>query len=219
MVKRVIILGGIGNGSIIGAAMIDAKNAGSGEFTFTGYLNDREPAGSLISGMPVLGNLGDVPTFLKKGFYFINTIYRIDGQKERIRLFESLEIPEDRLAVFVHPKAYVAPSVKLMPGSVVMPNASINTDTIVGKCSLIMVNAFVGHDNMIGNYCHFAAQSCVGSYSNIGRGVHIGLNASTRENLTIGNNATLGIGSVLTKNMGDNEIWVGNPAKFLRMAQ
>jgi acetyltransferase-like isoleucine patch superfamily enzyme len=53
---------------------------------------------------------------------------------------------------------------------------------------------------------------------NIGDGVHIGLNATTRENITIGKNATLGMGSVLTKNIGENEIWVGNPARFLRMA-
>jgi len=49
--------------------------------------------------------------------------------------------------------------------------------------------------------------------------VHIGLNATTRENTTIGKNATLGMGSVLTKDIGENEIWVGNPAKFLRKAE
>ena len=36
------------------------------------------------------------------------------------------------------------------------------------------------------------------------------------EEFTIGKNATLGMGSVLTKNIGENEIWVGIPAKFLR---
>jgi len=27
------------------------------------------------------------------------------------------------------------------------------------------------------------------------------------------------MGAVLTKNVGEKEIWAGNPAKFLRMAQ
>ena len=39
-----------------------------------------------------------------------------------------------------------------------------------------------------------------------------------RENLTIGDCATIGMGAVLTKNVGEKEIWAGNPAKFLRMA-
>jgi acetyltransferase-like isoleucine patch superfamily enzyme len=100
-----------------------------------------------------------------------------------------------------------------------MPNVSISSGTSFEKGCLIMVGATIGHDNKIGRYCHFAAQCCVGAYTNIGDGVHIGLNATSRENLTIGSNATLGMGSVLTKNIGPNEIWVGNPAKFLRLAQ
>ena len=76
----------------------------------------------------------------------------------------------------------------------------------------------MGHDNTVGDYCHIAAQAAVGSYLTIGKGVHIGLNATVRENLTIGDYATLGAGGVLTKNIGNNEIWAGNPARFLRNA-
>lgn len=32
----------------------------------------------------------------------------------------------------------------------------------------------------------------------------------------IGKNAIVGAGSVVTKNIPDNEIWVGNPARFVR---
>ena len=46
----------------------------------------------------------------------------------------------------------------------------------------------------------------------------IGLNATIREFLSIGDYATLGAGAVLTKNIPSNEIWIGNPAKFLRYA-
>jgi acetyltransferase-like isoleucine patch superfamily enzyme len=53
----------------------------------------------------------------------------------------------------------------------------------------------------------------------IADGAHIGLNATARENLTIGRNSTLGMGAVLTKDMGEYEIWAGNPAKFLRKAK
>jgi len=214
--KKVIILGGLGNGSVIANAILDANQRGFRDYEFAGYLNDRIEKGESIEGFPVLGKLADVHKFINDGFYFINTIYRIEGQKERIQLFESLQIPESRLATFIHPTAYIAPNVKIGKGTVVMPNVSISSGTNIGKCCLIMVGATIGHNNEIGNYCHFAAQSCTSSFVKIEEGVHLGLNSTVREKLIIGKYSTLGMGSVLLKNMGKDEIWVGNPARFIR---
>lgn len=219
MAKKVIILGGLGNGSVIANAIIDANKRGDQEWKFEGYLNDRVDVGGNIESFPVLGKLADWEKFAKQGSFFINTIYRIDGQQQRIDLFESLNIPDDRLATFVHPLTYVAPNAQLGPGTVVMPHAAVSSATIIDKGCLVMVGATILHNALIGKYCHFAAQSCVGANMSIADGVHIGLNATTRENLSIGKNSTLGMGSVLTKDMGDNEIWAGNPAKSLRKAE
>lgn len=215
--KKVIILGGQGNGGVIANAIFDANQRGYNEYKCVGFLNDRLEVGTIIDSFPVLGSVSsDINKFINEGYYFINTIYRIDGAKERIDYFESLKIPDNQLATFVHPTAYVAPNVVLSPGCVIMPLVAISSGTTFGKCSIVMVAATVGHDNCIGNYCHIAAQACVGAYLNIGEGVHIGLNSTIRENIIIGNYSTLGMGSVLTKNIGNNEVWIGSPAKFLR---
>ncbi|MBT3169010.1 MAG: NeuD/PglB/VioB family sugar acetyltransferase [Candidatus Cloacimonetes bacterium] len=217
--KKVIIIGGTGNGSVIASAMVDANKRGADEWGFVGYLNDREPIGTTIEGYPVLGKLADAKKFITKNYYFINTIYRNDGQQKRIKLFEDLQIPDRLLANFIHPTAYVAPKVKLSAGCVVMPNVSLSSASIFGKCCLIMVNASIGHNCTIGNYCHFAAQSCLGSFVEVANGVHIGLNATIRENVKIGKYSTLGMGAVLLKNIADKEIWIGNPARKLRDAK
>lgn len=217
--KKIIILGGIGNGTVIANAIIDANKRGDKEWEFVGYLNDRIETGEKIESYPVLGKLTDCRKFLEEGYFFINAILRIDGQQQRINTIESLNIPDDRMATFIHPFTYIAPNVNLGQGCVVLPNVSISPGTSFGKGCIIMVGVTIGHDDKIGNYCHFAAQCCVGAFMEIGDGVHIGLNATTREHLTIGRNATLGMGSVLTKNIEENEIWVGNPAKFLRKAE
>lgn len=217
--KKIIILGGVGNGSVIANAIVDANKRGDYEWQFAGYLNDRLSKAETIEGYPILGKLEDIQKMVNEGYYFINTIFRIDGQQERVDMFESLCIPENQLATFIHPLSYIAPNVTLGLGTVIMPNVSVSSGTVFGNGCLVMVGATIGHDNNIGKYCHFAAQSCVGAYLKIADGVHIGLNATIRENLTIGKNSTLGMGSVLTKNIGENEIWVGTPAKFLRMAE
>ena len=44
----------------------------------------------------------------------------------------------------------------------------------------------------------------------------IGANATILAGITIGKNVLIGAGSVVTKDVPDNEIWIGNPAKYLR---
>jgi len=219
MSRKVVILGGVGNATVVAAAIEHARRMGATDLEVAGFLNDREPVGKKLDLFPVIGQVADAPRLLNEGYWFINTILRIDGNHERIALFESLGIPDDRLATFVHPMAYVAPSVQLGPGCVVMPNVSMSPASKLGKGCLMMAGAMMGHDNEVGDFCHIAAQAAVGSYLKIGKGVHIGLNATIREFLTIGDYATLGAGAVLTKDLPSNEIWIGNPAKFLRYAR
>lgn len=216
--KKVLILGGEGNGGVIANAIADANRRGFHEWECVGFLNDRYPIGTEIDSFKVIGTLNDVSKFLEMGYYFINTILRIDNQNERIDKINQLGIPESRLATFVHPTAYIAPNTTLGPGCVIMPLVAISSNTKFGKGCIVMVGATVGHDNVIGDYCHIAAQACVGACLRIGIGVHIGLNSTIRENIVIEDFATLGMGAVLTKNIGKKEIWAGVPAKFLRLA-
>lgn len=47
-------------------------------------------------------------------------------------------------------------------------------------------------------------------------GASIGANATILGGITIGEHALIGAGSVVTKNVPANELWVGNPAKKLK---
>jgi acetyltransferase-like isoleucine patch superfamily enzyme len=48
------------------------------------------------------------------------------------------------------------------------------------------------------------------------RGASIGANATILGGVTIGEDAMIGAGSVVTKDIPPHELWVGNPAKFVR---
>lgn len=50
----------------------------------------------------------------------------------------------------------------------------------------------------------------------IGDDVFIGANCIILKGVTIGNRTIIGAGSVVTKNIPADEIWAGNPAKFIR---
>ena len=46
------------------------------------------------------------------------------------------------------------------------------------------------------------------------KGASIGANSTVLAGVTIGENAFIGAGSLVTKDIPENEVWIGNPAKF-----
>ncbi len=216
--KKVLIFGGVGGATAVGAAIADANKRGYSEYIMSGYINDSH-VGEEFEGFPVLAGRDAIPRLIEEGYYFINTVYKIDGQVERKRLFESLNIPTEQLPVFVHPMAYVAPNVKLSPGCVIMPGASISSNTEIGKCCRVMSGAFIGHDNKIEDHCFFAANACIGSDSVIRQWSYFGFNCTTRGKLKFGQFSVIGIGSVVTKDVDDYSMVYGNPARFQRFVK
>lgn len=53
----------------------------------------------------------------------------------------------------------------------------------------------------------------------VGKGATIGAGATLLPGITIGKNAMIGAGSVVTKDVPDGEVWVGNPAKYLKSTE
>ncbi len=48
------------------------------------------------------------------------------------------------------------------------------------------------------------------------KGASIGAGSTILPGIIIGENAVVGAGSVVTKSIPDNELWLGNPARFVR---
>jgi sugar O-acyltransferase (sialic acid O-acetyltransferase NeuD family) len=215
--KKLIVIGGYGNGTVLGDLITDANLRGHNEYEFAGYLNDRDGL-SEISGKPVLGGFSEIQDLIKLGYHFVYSIYKFDDQKKRIDLFKSLSIPENQLVKFVHPTAYVAPTSILSPGTFIGANVSITSNNKLGLNCIIRPGTTIGHDNDIADHVSITAGASVGSHIKIGEGASIGLKACVREYLTIEPFSMLGMAGVLTKSLPYGELWVGNPAKLLRKA-
>jgi sugar O-acyltransferase (sialic acid O-acetyltransferase NeuD family) len=214
--KKVIIIGGEGNGGVIASCIEDNRSRfGDFEWDVAGFLNDFEIGGK-VHHYPVLGGTDDIGKFLKEDYYFMYAIHMIGRNVKNEEIFKKMNIPRDRFATIVHKTAFIAHNAVLDPGVFVMSNCYVATLAHVGMCSLIMANSIFGHNTSCGPLCHFSAGSITGGYLTVGKVASVALGGIVLEKCNIGNFAVVGANSLVTKNIPDYEIHVGSPAKFMR---
>ena len=215
MNKKVIIIGGEGNGGVIAACIEDnRKRFGDLEWEVAGFVNDYE---TQVCGYPVLGGTDDVQELLKNpDYHFMWGIHMIGRNILTEKTFRKVNIPRERFATIVHKTAFVADSAVLEPGVFVMSNCYVGAQARLGQCSLMMANSLVGHNTTVGPLCHFSVGSITSSYITIGLCSDVTLGAKVIEKVKIGDFAVAGAGSLFTHNIPDYEIHVGTPAKFMK---
>lgn len=105
----------------------------------------------------------------------------------------------------------------------------IENDVVIGdnvtvKCGVYLWNGIIIEDNVqIGPNVTFtndkyprAKQEFDLQRTTIKKNASIGAGSVILGGITIGENALIGAGSVVTKNVPANELWLGNPARFIR---
>ena len=215
MKKKVVILGGFGNGAYFADIVRDIDAAG-GEYELMGFLNDHMKVGADVFGSPVLGPLEKSLDLLKDpGIFFLQGLLTVKKFKERIARIEELGIPIERYARLIHPSAVVSESASLGFGSALMPFSLIQSNVTIGDHCWISNNCNVSHDTRIGDYAFISPNAAVGSYVDVGRGVFIGMSASICVRLKIGEFATVGMGAVVLKDIEADAVAVGNPARIV----
>ena len=119
----------------------------------------------------------------------------------------------------IHPSAQISPSTKLGYGSLILENAVVKSDAIIGNFCIINALAVVSHDCRIGDYSHLSLGSKIGGGVSIGTNVFLGINSSVNQEITIESNSIIGSGSAIISNVPKNSIAVGNPGKVIKERQ
>lgn len=94
---------------------------------------------------------------------------------------------------------------------------TIGNNVTIGGNTVIYDTDFHNIDPTIRNNKTIDKQSAVKLPVIIKDNVFIGAHTTILKGVTIGKNAVIGACSVVTKNIPENEIWAGNPAKFIKI--
>ncbi len=99
-------------------------------------------------------------------------------------------------------------------GCNIMNGAIISNGVTMGKGCIVYFNSIISHDCIIGDFVEISPSVNILGSAQIDSYSQIGSNATILPNIKIGKNVIVGAGSVVTKDVPDNCLVVGVPAKL-----
>ena len=143
-------------------------------------------------------------------------IIAIGDNKIRANLQTKVQNAGFEVASLVHKSAVISPSAKIGKGVVIMPNVVVNADALIGDGAILNSACVIEHDCVIGKFAHISPNSALAGGVEVGEFSHIGLGSSVIQKIKIGKNCVIGAGSAVIKDIDENCVAVGVPAKIIK---
>jgi sugar O-acyltransferase (sialic acid O-acetyltransferase NeuD family) len=127
------------------------------------------------------------------------------------------KLPENiRYGKAIHPSAIISEYASLGVGTVVMQGAVIQSSVSIGKHCIINTTASVDHDCIIDDYVHISPNATLCGAVSVGEGSQVGAGAVVIPGIKIGKWSLVAAGAVVMRDVPDNVLVLGNPARVVK---
>jgi sugar O-acyltransferase (sialic acid O-acetyltransferase NeuD family) len=174
------------------------------------FLDDSVPQGSDLDGVIVVGN----SDYLKATE---DSIVTIAIGNPRIRRILTQRVIEANLpfATIIDHTAQLRRNAQVGTGSILCANTILSVNAHIGEHNVVNIGATISHDVTTGPYTVISPGAIILGEVTIGEGVEIGAGAIIHPQVKIGNWCKIAMGAVVYKDVPDNAIVSGNPARTM----
>lgn len=213
--KDLVIIGAGGFGREV-AQLIEDINSDKNTWNLLGFIDEfSEKNKTVIYNYPVLGGLDWFEDRTKNR---VGTVCAIGNPKDKYRLLERAAAYEVDFVNLIHPNAKTNKYAEFGWGCIVCGNSFISVNTKIGNHVSINPGCGIGHDTVVGDYSSLYWNVTLSGNVSIGQGCEIGSNACVIPKRTVGKWSVIGAGAVVIKDLPDNCIAVGIPARPIRFS-
>jgi len=139
-----------------------------------------------------------------------------NNKRQEIYLYLLNTISEINFPTIIHPSASVSRFSKIGKGSVILQNAMVGANSHIGNFCILNSSSGLDHDCKMSNFSSLAPSSVTGGNVRIGLRTALGINASILHKTNIGNDVVIGSNSHVNKDIDNNLVVYGTPARIIR---
>jgi sugar O-acyltransferase (sialic acid O-acetyltransferase NeuD family) len=133
------------------------------------------------------------------------------------RLIVVEKIKEMSISFFnaIHPSAIITDSAILGEGNIIGANVIVNSNAKIGNHIILNNNAIIEHDTIIEDGANISPMVLIGGRVVIKEKAFLGMGSVIMPRISIGRKSVVGGGSVVTRNVPEEVMVLGSPARIL----
>ncbi len=202
--SKLAILGASGHGKVV------ADTAECCGWTSISFFDDAWPGLKQCSAWQVIG---DTAHLLERLHEYDGVFVAIGNNMVRVDKLNKLLSLGAHVPNIIHPFTSVSQYVDIKAGVLVVAGAVVNAGASIGMGVILNTSCSVDHDCVIDDGVHVSPGARLAGGVKVERLAWVGIGASVRQLICIGANAIVGAGAVVVRDVEQDSMVLGNPAK------